>query len=229
MTRRRPKAERAMTLLAVLLAFFPYGSHCTEENDLWLLVSSYEDVSITVKDLAFFLSTHDYNAYPEESYVTIMFSNGQEAYLTPNGASPRLADLWGTPPTPSGPVRLIQSDAIQKDLTYNKTDNVLFIKDVTRSVMFPLTPLGMCYDGSQKLAEIYKGLGYNVIYIYDPSQWYGEGHLWVLVEDTDQPDHWLAVDSYYGVVKDDNLYYIAPYSFADFEYLDSINPTWKFA
>ncbi len=39
----------------------------------------------------------------------------------------------------------------------------------------------------------------------------------------------LAVDSYYGVMRDDDQYYTAPYSFVDFEYLDSINPKFRLA
>ena len=86
-----------------------------EENDLWLLISSYEDIGITVKDLAFFLETHSYNAEPHDTYVTVKFSGGKEVYLTPNGASPGLADLWMTPPTKiSGPVRVIPTEAIRK-------------------------------------------------------------------------------------------------------------------
>ena len=65
--------------------------------------------------------------------------------------------------------------------------------------------------------------------MYDPSGFDSQGHLWVVVEDKDQAGRWLAVDSYYGAMKDDSYYYTAPYSFADFKYLDSLNPEWKMA
>lgn len=225
-TMMRSRFQYVILLVTLSLAFTPIAD-CSEENELWLLLSSYEDIGITVQDLAFFLATHGFDATPEKSYVTVTFSSGDEAYLVPNGAAPRLAELWALPPdAPSGPVKIIQPDAIKKDITYSKTDNSDFLKEMSRRVMFPVTPLGMCYDGSQKLADTYGSFGYNTTYMYDPSQWDWQGHLWIVVED-DGTDRWVAVDSYYGVVRVDNLYYSAPYSFEDFKYLDSINPKWR--
>jgi hypothetical protein len=223
------RTEVKISLLIFCLALIPATSNCAEENDLWLLISSYEDIGMTVQDLAFFLATHGYDATPERSYVTVRFSDGSLAYLTPNGGEPRLANLWASPPSTSGPVMVIFPDAIQKNVTYDKTDNSAFIKDVTRRVLFPVTPLGMCYDGSKMLADTYGSFNYRVRYMYDPSEWDWQGHLWTLVEDPEQPDRWLAADSYYGVMRDDDQYYSAPYSFVDFEYLDSINPKWRLA
>lgn len=219
--------SRSILMLVILILCLPV-IQATEENDLWLLLSSYEDIGITMKDLAFFLVTHGYNAKPEESYVVVTFTDGKEVYLTPNGASPRLADLWMTPPTAqTGPVQVISQDAIKVNITYKKSDNADFMKTINRNQMFPVTPLGMCYDGSQKLHDSYKSFGYSTIFMYDPSGFDSQGHLWVVVEDKDHTGKWLAVDSYYGVVTDDPYYYTAPYSFADFKYLDSLNPQWK--
>jgi hypothetical protein len=205
-------------------------AHCsgTEENDLWLLISTYEDIGITVEDLAFFLETHGYNAQPHDSYVMLKFSSGKEVYLTPNGAEPRLADLWMTPPTkPSGPIKVIPTGAIKTNTTYPKTANADFIKTIDRYSIFPVAPLGMCFEGSQQLAKTYSSFGYNVTYMHDPSAGgYNQGHLWILVEDKDDREKWLAVDSYYGSMTD-NEYYIAPYSFNDIKYLESLNPSWK--
>jgi len=223
------RAEVKILFLVFALALITETQDCAEENDLWLLISSYEDIGMTVQDLAFFLATHGYDATPERSYVSVKLSGGNMAYLTPNGGNPRLADLWATPPVLSGPVMVILPEAIQKNVTYSKTHNSGFIKDVTRRVVFPVTPLGMCYDGSKKLADTYGSFGYRVKYMYDPSEWDWQGHLWILVEDPEQSDRWMAVDSYYGVMRDDDQYYSAPYSFADFEYLDSINPKWRLA
>lgn len=218
---------RASTLILILIFFCSIPAQSGEENDLWLLLSSYEDIGITVNDLAFFLATHGYDAKPEKSYVTVKFSNDKEVYLTPNGGASRLADLWMSPPTEeTGPVQVIPGDAIKVNVTYKKTDNTDFIKTVSRYLVFPVAPLGMCYDGAQKLDENYKSFDYNVLYMYDPSGFDSQGHLWVIVEDKDQSDAWLAVDSYYGPMTTDD-YYTAPYSFADFKYLDSINPKWK--
>jgi len=214
----------------VLLVFYLVISLNTawggEENDLWLLISSYEDIGITVQDLAFFLATHGYDAEPNKSYVTVELSSGTKMYLTPNGAAPRLADLWDSPPKPSGPVMVIPADVIQKNVTYVKTVNKALIRDIRQYAMFPVTPLGMCYDGSEALAEIYESFGYDVGYMYDPSEWDWQGHLWVVVEDPDDQNTWLAVDSYYGIMSE-NEYYSAPYSFTDMKYLDSINPKWR--
>ncbi len=218
---------RVSTLILIFIFFCSFPAQSGEENDLWLLLSSYEDIGITVNDLAFFLATHGYDAKPEKSYVTVKFSNDKEVYLTPNGGASRLADLWMSPPTEeTGPVQVIPGDAIKVNVTYKKTDNTDFIKTVSRYLVFPVAPLGMCYDGAQKLDENYKSFDYNVLYMYDPSGFDSQGHLWVIVEDKDQSDTWLAVDSYYGPMTTDD-YYTAPYSFADFKYLDSINPKWK--
>ena len=195
---KHPKLEIIIISLTFYLGIFSSPSFCGEVNDLWLLISSYEDIGITVQDLAFFLATHGYDAKPEKSYVTVTFSDGEDAYLTPNGGAPKLADLWATPPTYSGPVMLIPEDAIQKNTTYVTTDDRKFLKTIRRYVMFPVTPLGMCYDGSQQLAETYTSFDYRVKYMYDPSQWDWQGHLWILVEDGDHPNTWIAVDSYYG-------------------------------
>ena len=99
---------RLFVLLALCIILLIDCSHASEENDLWLLISSYEDLGISVKDLAFFLATHGYNAEPTDSYVTVKFTSGKEVYLTPNGAGPRLADMWMSPPkNQSGLVQVI--------------------------------------------------------------------------------------------------------------------------
>lgn len=218
---------RLIVPLALCVILLIQTSHAGEENDLWLLLSSYEDIGININDLAFFLATHGYNAQPTQSYVTVKFSSGKEVYLTPNGAAPRLADIWMSPPkNQSGLVQVIPVDAIKTNVTYKKTTDLNFVKEINKVTMFPVSPLGMCYDGSQKLEDIYKSFGYNIIYLYDPSGFNSQGHLWVAVQDKAHSDTWLAVDSYYGTMTDDN-YYKAPYSFSDFKYLDSINPNWK--
>ncbi len=79
--------------------------NCSEEKDLWLILSSYEDVRINVLDLAFFLATHGIDATPKKSYVMVKFSDGSNAYLIPNGDAPRLADLRIlSPDVPSIPI-----------------------------------------------------------------------------------------------------------------------------
>jgi hypothetical protein len=214
----------AMFVLAVIVP----SCSGTEENDLWLLLSSYEDIGITIKDLAFFLETHGYNSEPHDAYVTVKFSSGREIYLTPNGAETRLADLWMTPPTkPSGPIKVIPTGVIKTNETYVKSANADFLKTLSRDVIYPVAPLGMCFEGSQQVAKTYSSFGYNAVYMYDPNAGgYSQGHLWILVEDKDNRGKWLASDSYYGIMTDD-LYYKSPFSFSDIKYLESINPSWK--
>jgi hypothetical protein len=214
---------RKLSLFVLILALLQSSSHADEENDLWLLISSYEDIGISVSDLATFLVAHGYIAAPSRSYVTVTFSDGKEVYLTPNGGSPGLADLWMSPPEkPVGPVRIGFDEAIKKNATYKMSSNPEFTKSISRSVLFPLVPLGMCYDGSKQLGTIYTGLGHNVTYMFNPA---GQGHEWVLVEDA-KTNTWLAVDSYYGVMTSGD-FYTAPYSFPRFELLDMVNPQWK--
>ncbi|OPY44920.1 MAG: hypothetical protein A4E47_01246 [Methanosaeta sp. PtaU1.Bin028] len=218
--------KAAAILVLIFLLFLPV-SDGGEENDLWLLLSSYEDIGITVDDLAFFLATHGYDATPSRDYVTVRFQSQKEVYLTPNGGAARLADFWMDPPEKdAGPTKVLPSNAIQLNRTYSRTKDKEFINTASRYVIFPVTPLGMCYDGSQKLDEIYRSFGYNVTYLFDPAQYQNQGHLWVVVEDPSVPNTWLAVDSYYGIVEEEG-YYKAPYSFTDFKYLDSVNPEWR--
>jgi hypothetical protein len=76
-----------------------------------------------------------------------------------------------TPPTArTGPVQVIPGDVIRINATYAIADNAEFIKTISRYDMFPVTPLGMCYDGSQKLDSTYRGFGHNVKFLYDPSE-----------------------------------------------------------
>ncbi|MFB3763663.1 MAG: hypothetical protein ACE14P_00275 [Methanotrichaceae archaeon] len=220
---------RLFGMIAVCIILLIDCSHAGEENDLWLLLSSYEDIGITTKDLAFFLATQGYNAKPNESYVTVKLASGKEVYLTPNGAAPKIADIWMNPPkNQSGLVQVIPVDAVKSNVIYNRTSDLDFVKAINKCTIFPVSPLGMCYDGSQMLNDLYKSFGYNTEYLYDPNGFNSQGHLWVAVEDKAHPDTWLAVDSYYGTMMD-GYYYKAPYSFVDFRYLDSINPKWKVA
>jgi hypothetical protein len=220
----------SIALLTVFFAGFAPTSSCSDLSEMWLLLSSYEDVRIDADELAYFLAIHGYDADPIDHYVIVNLPGGETAFITPNGAAPGLGDLWKTPPPPpkpTGPVRSIPEDAIIKDPLYHKTPESSQVERLTKErFIFPVTPLGMCYDGSRRLATSYSGFGYNVMYMYDPSEWDWQGHLWVVVETTDFPDRWLAVDSYYGIMKVDD-YYEAPWSFDDMKYLDYINPRWR--
>ncbi len=76
----RRRLDLSVTLLLYLAC---YVSVMGWENDLWPLISSYEDVGITVDDLILFLATHGFDAHPHKSHVTVKFPNGTVANLTP--------------------------------------------------------------------------------------------------------------------------------------------------
>jgi hypothetical protein len=201
-----------------------------EVNDLWFLLSTHEDAKLTLEDLAEFLTENGYNAEPNGSYLTVALSQDEEVYLTPNGLIPGLADMWQTRPEniPSEPVLVTCSyqkrcgDDIKKNIIYRKTSNEKFIEDISKSVGFPIAENGWCSEGSKKVGQICKDLGYNVTYMFDPTE---RGHQWVLVEDG-KTNTWLAVDSCYGIM-DGNDYYAAYYSFPEIDDLDLVNPHWK--
>ena len=65
------KLKFILVLLVFYLVISPNTARGGEENDLWLLISSYEDIGITVQDLAFFLATPGYDAKPNKSYVIV--------------------------------------------------------------------------------------------------------------------------------------------------------------
>ncbi len=56
------------------------------------LISSIEDVWMSVQDLAFFLATHNYDAVPEDGYVEIHIDN-TVLKLVPNGDKPGLCEI----------------------------------------------------------------------------------------------------------------------------------------
>ena len=59
----------------ICIAFVPanpaFGA-VAENRDLTNVTSQYHDTHMTVKDLAFFLATHNYNAMPKEGYVQVI-------------------------------------------------------------------------------------------------------------------------------------------------------------
>ncbi len=221
-------SRHIMIFLVLCIGAFPCTSSCSEDNDLWIFISSYEDIDITVQDLAFFLATHGYDARPNGSYVTVNLSDDETLYLTPNGATPRLADLWASPPASSGMDAVIPAGAVQKDAVYSKTTNREFVDAIDERLTLLVATPGMRYSRSQRLAEMGRGLGYHVKYMYDPDGGDTRGTIWVMVEDPDNQGTWLAVDSYDGALSG-NEYYAAQYSFEDIGYLDSINPKWRLA
>ncbi|MBN1234795.1 MAG: hypothetical protein JW999_01955 [Methanotrichaceae archaeon] len=128
-----------------------------EVNDLWFLLSTHEDEKLTLENLAKFLSENGYNAKLNGSYLTVVLSQSEEVYLTPNGLAPGLADMWQTSPknVPAEPVLVICSyekksgDGIKKNVTYRKTSHEKFVEDICKSVSFPIAGNGRCCEGSR--------------------------------------------------------------------------------
>jgi hypothetical protein len=222
-------------LTVLLLSTLMCTSLASEENELWLMVCTKEDPNITVDSLASLLTNIGYNAQSMGWYVTVWLPNGNIRYLTPNGEVPKLAEMWLVPP-PSSFVHQkaavkspmygmpIVPDAISRDTAYEMTSDAQFIEAIHRCASFPLAPQGLCYPGTQKAAEIYKGQGYNIRYMYIPdSGMVYQGHIWILVENPLEKGKWIAVDSYNGPTTNYD-YYTAPYSFPDLGYLDLLSP-----
>ena len=61
-------------------------------SDLKKLIFVNEDVRMNSQDLAFFLVTHNYSAFPKDGYVEIDMS-GKIYKLVPNGDKPGLCDI----------------------------------------------------------------------------------------------------------------------------------------
>ncbi len=61
-------------------------------SDLKSSISAFDDPRMDVKDLAFYLVTHGFNATPKGSYVEVDLGN--DIYkLTPNGSAPGLCSI----------------------------------------------------------------------------------------------------------------------------------------
>lgn len=212
-------------------------SNGNEEVDLNLLIYSYQATGITVSDLATFLTEHGYNVQSSNYYVTAKLSSGKALYLVPDRTGPSLATLWIVPPSShpkqsavrhSEPVLSIEEGAIKKNEIYKKTSNRKFIGTIGKCMKFPAAPLGMCEDGAQILAKAYRDFGYNVCYMVDPSSDNRPGHMWIMVRDPEGKNTWLAVDSYFGsMIEEEEYYYKAPYSFQDIKYLKLIEPVFR--
>lgn len=82
----------------IILIFILIGSLQTASasvNDITGLkerIFSFDDPKITVRDLAFFLLTHNIDAKPMDDYVEVKL-NGTIYKLIPNGDKPGLCDI----------------------------------------------------------------------------------------------------------------------------------------
>jgi hypothetical protein len=87
----------SLNLLAMILILLALQSLATlssaaaDNSALIMLISHNEDSRMGVKDLAFFLVTHDFDAVPKKDYVEVHI-NDTVYNLVPNGQYPGLAN-----------------------------------------------------------------------------------------------------------------------------------------
>jgi hypothetical protein len=83
-----------LAIVLILLASQPLAtlsSAAADNSVLMKLISQNEDSRMGVKDLAFFLVTHDFDAIPKKDYVEVNIDD--TVYnLVPNGQYPGLAN-----------------------------------------------------------------------------------------------------------------------------------------
>ena len=78
-------------ILLTTLSFTALSSAADDYSALMKLISQNEDPRADVKDLAFFLVTHDFDAVPKKDHVEVRIDNTVYK-LIPNGQYPGLAN-----------------------------------------------------------------------------------------------------------------------------------------
>jgi hypothetical protein len=79
-------------ILLTTLSFIALSSGADDYSALMKLISQNEDPLMEVKDLAFFLVTHDFDAVPKKDHVEVRIDNTVYK-LIPNGQYPGLANV----------------------------------------------------------------------------------------------------------------------------------------
>ena len=79
-------------ILLTTLSFIALSSAAADHSALMKLISQNEDPRMEVKDLAFFLVTHDFDAVPKKDHVEVRIDNTVYK-LIPNGQYPGLANV----------------------------------------------------------------------------------------------------------------------------------------
>jgi hypothetical protein len=81
----------AALICIVFVSANPALGAVAENQNLKEVISQYQDIHMTVDDLAFFLATHNYNATPKESYVQVTIDS--TIYRAVPNSSTGLAEL----------------------------------------------------------------------------------------------------------------------------------------
>jgi hypothetical protein len=79
-------------ILLISQSFTALSSAAADNSALMKLISDNEDPRMGVKDLAFFLVTHDFDAFPKKDHVEVNI-DGSVYKLVPNGQYPGLANV----------------------------------------------------------------------------------------------------------------------------------------
>lgn len=83
-----------LAIILILLTMLPFtalSSAAADHSALMKLISQNEDPRMEVKDLAFFLVTHDFDAVPKKDHVEVRIDDTVYK-LMPNGQYPGLAN-----------------------------------------------------------------------------------------------------------------------------------------
>ena len=86
-----PRILTVILFLLTTLSFTTLSSAAADNSALMKLISQNEDPRTDVKDLAFFLVTHGFDAVPKKDYVEIHIDDTVYK-LVPNGQYPGLAN-----------------------------------------------------------------------------------------------------------------------------------------
>jgi hypothetical protein len=87
-------SRQVLAIILILLTSLPLAalsSSAADNSTLIKLISQNEDPRMNVRDLAFLLVTHDFDAIPKKDYVEVHI-DGSIYKLVPNGQYPGLAN-----------------------------------------------------------------------------------------------------------------------------------------
>jgi hypothetical protein len=79
-------------IIVLSQSFAALSSAASDNSELMKLITQNEDPRMDVKDLAFFLITHDFDAAPKKDHVEVQI-DGTHYILVPNGQSSGLANV----------------------------------------------------------------------------------------------------------------------------------------
>jgi hypothetical protein len=84
--------QALILILLITLSIAALSSAAADNSALIKLISQIEDPRMSVKDLAFFLVTHDFDAIPKKDYVEVRLDDAVYK-LVPNGPYSGLANV----------------------------------------------------------------------------------------------------------------------------------------